>query len=47
MFLTTVPIVKSSHNFSLDSIYLSEKRRTLNMEIFQYQIWTLVKRSEK
>ena len=28
MFLATAQIVKSSHNFSWNSIYLSEKRRT-------------------
>ena len=47
MFLLTIPIVKDGHVLPrIDFIFLRERFRT-NLEIFQYQIWTLTKRSQK
>ena len=47
MFLLTIPVVKDGHVLPrIDFIFLKEHFRT-NLEIFQYQIWTLTKRSQK
>ena len=47
MSLVTIPIVKNSHILAgIYFIYLKERHRP-NSKVWQYQIWTSVKRSKK